>query len=560
MKKALLWIISVILFLLVVSPAAYGFVERPFKLEIDGEQVQLEKPILIVDGRSLLPMRTFFELCGASVSWDDKNRIAIAQKGDHKVAFPIDSQLIMADNQLFKIDVPAMIINDSTYIPIRAAGQSLGFNVKWDPKGVIQMGKAVASDGETFEPYIPETVLAGSYDAKWYQDDRNHFAVLFRIAKAFPEAKDVLYREYVVLMKQKEQIEAKAYRSKRGYTIYSPQITEQLNTLQIAAQARSLLLRDIELNKIRTMDDYYPKNYRYLVVGKENHIPDVVPTQKTNFNLNEVASIIDRLPIPDRLLHGLKIWYINGYLKDSSEVGYYVPGILGNFHSRILVFNVSTIPRVKNTLLGTTLHEVGHLVGNAIFRPNLYDPMMLDNQQAVKEYVSIYRKEIYNDKGSWGNRVSENFAEDFKNVFLGEEKHSGVWQGEHKTEVYNFIKKHITDVDLSEHYLEGYAFVTPEGSFSHFYNPYETFERTETFVTKSNNAYVHLKGIDIADKNFMIIAVPLGGNGEDVIWGERKEDKWYIKFPQKGVYEIQIWIGNSYIMEGFNFHVVVLGD
>jgi len=71
----------------------------------------------------------------------------------------------------------------------------------------------------------------------------------------------------LALTKHKEKIDASAYHSKRGYTIYSPDITDKFNTLQMAAQARSLLLRDIELNQVKDLDAHYEKNCSTLPLG-----------------------------------------------------------------------------------------------------------------------------------------------------------------------------------------------------------------------------------------------------------------------------------------------------
>lgn len=565
--KKVLYILTILLFFISVFPLeAYSqqsFQASSLQFEIEGKQVQLTKPILIVNGRSLLPMRDFFELCGAKVSWDNENRMAVAEKEGHKVVFPIDSQLIAVDGRIYGIDVPATIINDSTYIPIRAAGESLGFNVRWLPERKIQIGKSVVPDGKVLKPYNPEAVFLGNYDRQWYQNDRNHFAQLLRIAKTCSvEAKKVIYEEYLTLIRQREKIDVSAYRSKRGYTIYSPDITDKLNTLEIAIQARSLLLRDIEFNQVKGLDNYYEKNYLYLINWSDNEIskksesvvvPEIIPARYINFDQRKIASVLDSLPIPNAIFYGLKIWYINGYPKNINEAGFYRPGPIGNFNGGIVVYNSEGL-----TPLEITLHEVGHGVDRVIFQHNSQDPDILDNQVAVRQYVSIYGKQIYDDKGSCGNKVAENFAEDFMNLFGGYKKHPDVWQGEHKKEVQNFINSWLPKADLSEFYLAGYSVTTSEGTFTHFQLPYSQYAKAETFVTKDRKIDVDLQGIGIENRNLEVVVVPGGSNvsEEDILFFEGKDSKCHIEFPNKGVYEVQIWLNGQYISPGFNFYVV----
>lgn len=415
--------------------------------------------------------------------------------------------------------------------------------------------------GQPLSQEIPaaytNTILEGNYDEQWYQNDRKHFATLLSTIKT-PETKNILYEEYLTLIKEREKLENSAYHSERGYTIYSPEITKKLNTLQFAVQSRSLLLRDIMLNKVKNLDFYYNSNYQYVVTGvSESTFAQIVPEQN-GFDINKVINAINSLPIPNGFLYGQKIWYINGYPKGKSEAGINIPGVLGNFDGNIVVYNFN-IPGIYNNMVGTTLHEIGHNVGRAIFSPNPQDPDILDNQQAVKQYASIYNKQIYNDKGSWENKVSENFSEDFAYIFGGFTKNPFVWKGGNAAKVRSFIKNYITKVDLSESYFSGYKLVTSDGAFSHFYSPYN-FQKAETFVTSDDEVSVSLEGINIASKSPMVIVSPVADNisDDDIFVGETEGNNCFITFPRDGVYKVDIWLDGEYISRGFTFYVVKL--
>ena len=49
-------------------------------LVVDGAQVQADVPPMIVDGRTLVPVRALFESLGATVDWDDATQTVTAAK------------------------------------------------------------------------------------------------------------------------------------------------------------------------------------------------------------------------------------------------------------------------------------------------------------------------------------------------------------------------------------------------------------------------------------------------------------------------------------------------
>ena len=94
------------------------------------------KPVIYED-RTLIPVRAVFEELGCYVDWDSANRMAVIGNDEKTILIPIDSKSmqlydIATDTSSdIKLDVPAMIINDSTMIPLRAVGEALGAKVDW---------------------------------------------------------------------------------------------------------------------------------------------------------------------------------------------------------------------------------------------------------------------------------------------------------------------------------------------------------------------------------------------------------------------------------------------
>lgn len=92
-----------------------------------------QEPVIVND-RTLVPLRAIFEAMGAEVYWDDATRCVTATRGDTTVSLTIGSDQLYVNGEAVTIDVPAQIINDRTMIPVRAIAESFGCEVNWNQK------------------------------------------------------------------------------------------------------------------------------------------------------------------------------------------------------------------------------------------------------------------------------------------------------------------------------------------------------------------------------------------------------------------------------------------
>ena len=89
-------------------------------------------PPVMENDRTLIPMRFLFEQMGAEVSWDETTNTATVSKASDVVSFSIDNTVATVNAQPKTMDVPARLINDKTYIPLRFLSEELGYTVEWD--------------------------------------------------------------------------------------------------------------------------------------------------------------------------------------------------------------------------------------------------------------------------------------------------------------------------------------------------------------------------------------------------------------------------------------------
>ena len=86
----------------------------------------------IVDGRTLVPLRSIFEAMGVEVEWDNDTRTAVASRDGLTIKIQIGSDKMYKNNEAVPVDVPAQIINGRTMVPVRVISEALGADVVWD--------------------------------------------------------------------------------------------------------------------------------------------------------------------------------------------------------------------------------------------------------------------------------------------------------------------------------------------------------------------------------------------------------------------------------------------
>lgn len=101
-------------------------------LVVDGMNVQTDVPPVIVDGRTLVPVRALFESLGATVGWEESTQTATATKGSTVISMQIGNATAYVNGVAKTLDVPAQTIEGRTMAPARFVAESLNATVNWD--------------------------------------------------------------------------------------------------------------------------------------------------------------------------------------------------------------------------------------------------------------------------------------------------------------------------------------------------------------------------------------------------------------------------------------------
>ncbi|MBO5733799.1 MAG: copper amine oxidase N-terminal domain-containing protein [Clostridia bacterium] len=112
------------------------------KIKVDGSYVYPDSDPIIKNDRTIVPIRAVAEKLGYEVSWDASTRTVTIVSGLDTLTIKIGQKYMdlntkvpgknYSERSRLTLEAPAEIINDRTYLPLRAIGEALGCDVDWD--------------------------------------------------------------------------------------------------------------------------------------------------------------------------------------------------------------------------------------------------------------------------------------------------------------------------------------------------------------------------------------------------------------------------------------------
>ena len=117
----------------------------------------------IENGRTLVPMRAIFEALGAEVVWNTWTRSTDTYDPmtNTSIVITADSDVMLVNGEEVQLDVPAKIVNGRTVVPVRAVAEGMTAKVEWDAQtSTVNITKMQAA---TTEDLTDETNIVAKY-------------------------------------------------------------------------------------------------------------------------------------------------------------------------------------------------------------------------------------------------------------------------------------------------------------------------------------------------------------------------------------------------------------
>lgn len=135
---------------------------KEITIKIDGmKMTPKDMPAVAIDGRTMLPMRQIAQELGCEVVWNEAAQQVYVVNDDYTLVFEINKNIGFKNGKEFTMDVPPMIVNDRTMLPVRALATALDLEITWDdPSRTVSIG----TQGTTpTTPTTPPTTPTTSY-------------------------------------------------------------------------------------------------------------------------------------------------------------------------------------------------------------------------------------------------------------------------------------------------------------------------------------------------------------------------------------------------------------
>ncbi|WP_142675812.1 S-layer homology domain-containing protein [Bacillus taeanensis] len=99
---------------------------------INGEKQIFDQPAQLIEGRTLVPVRGVFEKLGAVVKWDGSTSTVTVVKNDRHITMKVGSKTAQVNGENIELDIPMKIINGRTMVPLRIIAEGIGAEIKWN--------------------------------------------------------------------------------------------------------------------------------------------------------------------------------------------------------------------------------------------------------------------------------------------------------------------------------------------------------------------------------------------------------------------------------------------
>ena len=114
------------------APAPAPSSDTDISIYINNRSLQTDAPPVMLEGRTLVPLRAIFEALGMEVEYTAATQTITGTKGESRIVLTVDSTRATVNGAAATLDVPAKVISGRTMVPVRFIAESTGQDVVWD--------------------------------------------------------------------------------------------------------------------------------------------------------------------------------------------------------------------------------------------------------------------------------------------------------------------------------------------------------------------------------------------------------------------------------------------
>ena len=146
-------LVGLLLFLIGI-PAASASPE--VGLKVKGNVIQTDPAPFIDNNRVMVPVRGLVSALGADVSWNEEQRSVTIKQGELQITMSIGKSQAVVNGNNVQMEALPVIVDGRTMVPVRFLAEELQFPVSWDSKTrIVSVGELalVAGSSLDFPPF-----------------------------------------------------------------------------------------------------------------------------------------------------------------------------------------------------------------------------------------------------------------------------------------------------------------------------------------------------------------------------------------------------------------------
>lgn len=101
-------------------------------LYVDSVKLEPSVPPTVIEGHTLVPLRSIFDALGAELQWDNATKTAVGSREGSTISIQIGNPTALVNGEEKALEAPAQILDGSTMVPARFVAEGLNCTVNWD--------------------------------------------------------------------------------------------------------------------------------------------------------------------------------------------------------------------------------------------------------------------------------------------------------------------------------------------------------------------------------------------------------------------------------------------
>lgn len=204
-----------------------------------------------INGRSCLALRDVADALGKQIEWDKDNRAVIINSGEKLVVLPIDKKVFYADGKIYSYEIPATIdaLTGRTYLPLRAIGEVLGYDVNWNKE--TKTAELTKGDEKVKVPFKALSDVEASEVKKYFEDAAKRLGI--------PGLQAAVANISTTIKEKVEDVKEKADEIKKDATTKKDEVVKKAEEIKEEAKKKEEEIKDKVDKKTEEVKDKVDK-------------------------------------------------------------------------------------------------------------------------------------------------------------------------------------------------------------------------------------------------------------------------------------------------------------